>query len=213
MKKILFVVVLLGAAITTQAQSEKYVGAMAKNIASIGEAFSSKEKLVELSQSFERIATAEKTEWLPYYYAALFQVNAAFRQADMSNGDEVADKANVLLMKADALNPKNSEISTVKSMIGTLHMLVNPMQRYMQYAGEIEGHLQAAMQQDPSNPRPFFLKAQTLKNTPENFGGGCDAAKPLAEKAVEKYKSFKPASELSPSWGQAQTEEILADCK
>ncbi len=213
MKKILFVVILLAAVSTTQAQSEKYLGAMAKNIATIPEAFSSKEKLVELSNSFERIAIAEKSQWLPYYYTALFQINATFVGGDFSNADAIADKANTLLMKADSLSPKNSEITTVKSMIGTLHMLVNPMQRYMKYAADIEGNLQLAMQQDPTNPRPFYLKAQNLKGTPESFGGGCETAKPLAETALAKYKAFKPESELSPIWGMKQTEEMLEECK
>ena len=33
-------------------------------------------------------------------------------------------------------------------------MMVNPMQRYMEYGAEINLHLDAAMKQDPNNPRP-----------------------------------------------------------
>jgi len=41
--------------------------------------------LRDLSNSFERIADAEKTQWLPYYYAALERVNAGY-VAGMANG-------------------------------------------------------------------------------------------------------------------------------
>ena len=40
-------------------------------------------ELTDLANAFERIADAEKTQWLPYYYAALAAVNSGY---SMSNG-------------------------------------------------------------------------------------------------------------------------------
>lgn len=98
-------------------------------------------------------------------------------------------------------------------MVATLRMLVNPQQRYMQMAGEIEGTLQAAMAQDPTNPRPDFLKGQNLKNTPPAFGGGCDAAMPYLEKSKNKFDAFKLENPLSPNWGKEQLSAIIESCK
>ncbi|HNA01772.1 MAG TPA: hypothetical protein PLN49_12950, partial [Ferruginibacter sp.] len=202
MKKIILAVAFLSAAAAVSAQSERYMAAMKSNIAAIDTSFRNPANLLSLANNFERIANAEKNQWLPYYYAALCQVNYAYMEQDKSKIDAIADKATLLIDKADSLSPDNSEISCVKSMIASSHMMVNPMQRYMEYGAEINLHLDAAMKQDPNNPRPEYLKGQGLKYTPEQFGGGCATAKPVLQASLDKYKVFKPASELHPNWGK-----------
>ena len=124
---------------------------MKNNIAAIDTSFKNPQNLLSLANNFERIATAEKTQWLPYYYAALCQVNYTYMEQDKSKIDAIADKATELIDKADALQPNNSEISCIKSMIASSHMMVNPMQRFMEYGPESQSHIDAAMQQDPAN--------------------------------------------------------------
>ncbi len=213
MKKIIFAAVLLCAAQFATAQSDKYNNAMAKNLSQMGEAFKNPANLLVLANNFERIAEAEKNQWLPYYYAALCQVNVGFMDQDKSKTDAVADKATELINKADALNPNNSEISCMKSMIASCHMMVDPMQRFMQYQPESSKQLEAAKQQDPANPRPYMLIGQSLKYTPEQFGGGCKTAMPQLETAMAKYEAFKPASELHPNWGKEQVVQLMEECK
>jgi len=212
MKKMFFA--LLSLAVVTQgfAQSEKFTKAMTTNIAQFDSAKTADEMLA-VSASFERIGDAEKTQWLPYYYASLGQVLYAFMKNDMSNNDALAVKAEQVLNKADAMQPNNSEISTIKAMIATLRMLVNPQQRWQQYGAVIQSELDNAKRQDPTNPRPYYLQGQNLRNTPEQFGGGCITAKPLLEEAIKKYEAFKPASSIAPNWGKSQVEKVLAGCK
>ena len=131
----------------------------------------------------------------------------------MGNNDAYAAKAEQLLTKADGMQPNNSEISTIKAMIATLRMLVNPQQRWQQYGAVIQQELDNAKKQDPTNPRPYYLQGQNLRNTPEQFGGGCSTAKPVLEEAIKKYEAFKPASSISPNWGKSQVEKVLAGCK
>jgi len=213
MKKLSFFTVLLLLSVCSFAQSEKYVAAMKKNLAGMDSSFRNPADLVKLANSFERIATAEKTEWLPYYYAAFCQVNAGFMEQDKTKTDGIADKANELIKKADSLAPNNSEISCIKSMIASCHMMVNPQERWQQYGAESSSNMEAAMKQDPANPRPYFLKGQGLKYTPEQFGGGCATAKPQLQIALEKYNIFKPASEIHPDWGKQIVEKLISDCK
>jgi len=213
MKKIILAVAFLSAAAAVSAQSERYMAAMKSNIAAIDTSFRNPSILLSLANNFERIANAEKNQWLPYYYAALCQVNYAYMEQDKSKIDAIADKATLLIDKADSLSPDNSEISCVKSMIASSHMMVNPMQRYMEYGAEINLHLDAAMKQDPNNPRPEYLKGQGLKYTPEQFGGGCATAKPVLQASLDKYNAFKPASELHPNWGKQRVELLLGECK
>lgn len=213
MKKVFLLGLVSLLSLATFAQSEKYMAAMKKNIDAIDSAFRNLDNMVALANNFERIATAEKTQWLPYYYAAFCQVNAGYIGKDKSKADGYADKATALVNIADSLSPKNSELSCLKSMIGTCHMMVNPMQRYMEYGQEIQTAMEDAMEQDPNNPRPYLLKGQGLRYTPEQFGGGCATAKPELQKALDKFGSFKPASEIHPNWGKSRVEQMLAECK
>jgi hypothetical protein len=195
------------------AQSDKYVASMKANIAAIDTSFKNPQNLLTLANNFERIAIAEKNQWLAYYYAALCQVNYTYMEKDKSKVDAIADKATALIEKAEALQPNNSEISCIKSMIASSHMMVNPMQRYQEYGPEATSYIDAAMQQDPTNPRPEYLKGQGLKYTPEQFGGGCATAKPVLQSSLDKYNKFVPASDIHPNWGKQRVETLISECK
>ena len=212
MKKLLLLTLILFITITSFSQSEKFTQAMKKNLAAMDSSFKNPSELLKLANSFERIATAEKNQWLPYYYAAFCQVNVGFMEQDKSKVDAIADKAASLIATADSLAPNNSEISCIKSMIASCHMMVDPMTRWQEYGAESSSNMEASMSQDPSNPRPYYLKGQGLKFTPEAFGGGCATAKPALETALEKYATFKPASELHPSWGKQIAQRLIATC-
>jgi hypothetical protein len=218
MKKTIILSLAIFIATATFAQTEKnerYIGAMKINIELIDTAFKKPEAtnaFIDLANNFERIANKEKNQWLPFYYAALCRVNYSYMQKDPSGNDVIAEYATKLINKADSLMPNNSEISCVKSMIASMQMMVNPQQRFMQYGQISQKAMVAAMQQDPTNPRPYMLKGQGLKFTPEAFGGGCKtAAAPLAT-AMEKYAAFKPATDIAPNWGKSYTETMVKEC-
>lgn len=213
MKKYLLIALLAISYSTTSAQSPKFAASMEESIKAIGPAFANPSELLALANKFERIAAAEKDQWLPYYYAAYCQVNYAFMAPDKSKTDDIANKATELINKADALNANNSEISCIKSMIASCHLMVDPMNRYMEYGPESQKNLEAAMQQDPSNPRPAMLIGQGLKYTPEQFGGGCGNALPRLEEAAAKFETFKPASALHPNWGKEYNQQLISECK
>jgi hypothetical protein len=213
MKKLFLLAVVAFLNTATFAQSDKYVATMKSNIAAIDSSFKNPQNLLDLANKFERIATAEKTQWLAYYYAAFCQVNYTYMEKDKTKVDAIADKATELIDKADAIAPKNSEISCIKSMIAGAHMMVNPMQRYMEYGPEASSYLDAATQQDPTNPRPEYLQGQTLKYTPEQFGGGCSTAKPVLQSSLAKYGTFKAASDIHPNWGKERVEMLIKECK
>lgn len=194
------------------AQSERYAGAMQKNLETFSNAKTAAE-MHDLSNAFERIATVEKNQWLPFYYAAMSEVLNGFMQQDKTGADVIADRAELLINKADTLEPNNSEISCIKSMIATLRMMVNPMQRYMQYGSVSTEWIEKAKQQDPANPRPYALQAQNLFYTPAQFGGGCATAKPVADAGIKLMESFQPKSPLHPKWGKMQFDMISGQCK
>lgn len=199
------------------AQNEKYTKAMEKLVPAVDTTWNT-EKLKELSNSFERIADAEKTQWLPYYYAALTRVNAGY--AIMMGGggmntsadktDPEATKAQELLTKAEALSPNNSEIYIVKKLIATLMLIGDPMNRYMTYGPAAEEALQTAKKLNPENPRVYLQEGSDKINTPEQFGGNKEEGVKLIEEAVKKFESFKPESNLHPTWGMTQAKYYLS---
>ncbi len=170
----------------------------------------SSEDYNNVAASFERIGDAEKNQWLPYYYASLAHVWRGFNDAK-ADKDAVATQANTLLAKAEALD-KNAELAIVKNMIATLQMLVDPQARFMSYGMEANKALGMARQMDPNNPRIYYLEGQSLMGTPPQFGGGKDKAKPLFEKSVKLFETFKPTSELHPNWGKTVAEKLLVQC-
>ena len=213
MKQFLLAVLLISS-VAASAQNEKFIAAMQSKLAAYAGA-KTPEDFLDLSNAFERIAEAEKNQWLAYYYAAHAQVIYGYMvsQKDAAGLDPIADKAEQLINKADALEKNNSEISCIKSMIASLRMFVNPMQRWQQYGPIATEMIETAKAQDPANPRPYALLAQNLFYTPAQFGGGCTTAKPVAEQGMKLEEAFKPKSDLHPKWGKMQFEMVMNGCK
>src|SRR5215212_9413349 len=141
MKKIILSSFLSLLIITSFGQSEKYLKAMQEKVTA-SDTTRDVNTLKDLAAAFERIADAEKTQWLPYYYAALTQVNMGLatsmdgKPAAAEKIDPIADKAEQLINKAEELSKDNSEIYIVKKMIANLRMAPAEMSRYMKYGPE-----------------------------------------------------------------------------
>ncbi len=84
------------------------------------------------------------------------------------------------------------------------------MNRGMELMGELNRALDRAMKLNPDNPRSYYLRAITLLNMPETFGGGASIAKPLFLTARKKFEKFKPQSSIWPDWGKEMNEEELS---
>jgi hypothetical protein len=208
MKKMLLAFVLL-TGLACRAQSDKYVATMQKNITLL-DSGKTVDQLQGLAATFDRIGDAEKTQWLPYYYAALAQTWIGWRP-DVKDKDANAQKINAYLAKAEAIE-KNAETYAVENMSATQQMLVDPQSRWMTIGKDASTALEKGMAIDPNNPRLYYLQAMSLFNTPAQFGGGKDKAKPVFEKSVALFKAAQPKP-LYPSWGQKQAEDMLAQCQ
>jgi hypothetical protein len=195
--------------LATQAQSDKYAQTMQKNITLL-DSGKSIDQLQSLAGTFDRIGDAEKTQWLPYYYAALAQTWIGWNPATQDK-DANSAKINAYLAKAEAIE-KNSELYAVENMSATQQMLVDPQSRYMTNGRDAATALQKGLAADPNNPRLYYLQGMSLFNTPPQFGGGKDKAKPLFEKSIALFKSAQPKP-LYPTWGQKQAEDMLAQCQ
>lgn len=212
MKKLSLIALAISLASASFAQSDKYVSAMKGNIAQIDSA--SMGKGTELANNFERIGDAEKTQWLPYYYAAYCTIIQGMVEQDASKKDAIADKAKGFIDKAEAiLGKENSETDVIKAMIATVYMTVDPQSRYMTYGPQIKELTEKSKSLDSTNPRPLLLQAENTFYTPEAYGGGKDVAKPLFDKASALNEAFKPETEISPNWGGSAIKYFLSQYK
>ena len=195
--------------LAVNAQNDKYTTVMKTNIALLDSAKTTLD-YENVSNAFLRVAEAEKTQWLPYYYAALAETRIGWTDKKV-DPDQLAEKIKGLVAKAEAIE-KNAEICTITNMAATQQMLVDPQNRWQTYGMEASSALQTGMKLDPGNPRLYYLQGMSVYGTPEQFGGGKDKAKPIFQKAVDLFKTFQ-VKPLYPDWGQKQAEDMLAKCQ
>lgn len=223
MKQLLLVAAVVFS-ITAHAQSDKYANAMKQSLSMFDSAKTAAD-FESVAASFQRIGDAEKTQWLPYYWAGLALTTEGWKYYPNEKGvteikvsdlsgtlTGLATRINALADKADALattNEDKAEILTIRNMAATQQMLVDPQSRYMTFGAEPGTDLQKAMSLNPNNPRVYYLQGMALFGTPEQFGGGKAVAKPLFQKAVDlgKAEQVKP---LYPHWGLEMSVPMLA---
>ena len=218
MKKTIFILcAMVVASFSFSQMPDKFLKAMESKIAAL-DTTRTAEGFADLANAFERIADAEKTQWLAYYYAAYCNASAGtmagaggdMMAAKADKTDPYADKADRQIKKAEEMMKNNSEIFVVKKMIATLRMLGDPMNRYMTYGPEAQAMLDEAKKLNPDNPRVYILEGQDKYFTPAEFGGSKDEAKALFEKAQKLYETFKPETGIHPNWGKTQVAYFLS---
>ena len=221
MKKSIFILTaILVTSFSFAQMPEKFVKAMESKMIAIDTTIGV-QGLTDLANAFERIADAEKNQWLAYYYAAYCNAAAGLMAgnggdimaAKADKTDPYADKADKQIKKAEELMKNNSEIFIVKKMIATLRMMGDPMNRYMTYGPEAQSMLDEARKLDAGNPRVYLLEAQDKYYTPEQFGGSKDEAKVLFEKSKQLFETFKPETTIHPNWGKGTVTYFLSQYK
>ena len=190
--------------------SQKYAEAMQKHIHMVDTGLTVN-TFISAANTFERIAGAEKKEWLPAYYAAYSYLNAAMATKNLDKIDVYCDKAESLLVTSgEKENAEQSEILCLYALAYTSRIRVDMFSRGLDYITIAEKLLNEAAEADPSNPRSYYLRARNVMGRPRQFGGGLEAALPLLQVAKEKFDT-RPhdANSLLPDWGRKRIKEIL----
>jgi hypothetical protein len=208
MKAKLLILTLSLFSIYTRGQEDRYTSAMKSNIEMMEQA-SGQGDYVECANRFERIATAEKIRWLPYYYASYSLIVMSFDEADGAKKDQVLDRAQELLDRAMELEPGESELHVLQAFLYPSRIMVDPMGRGMTYIGKMFASLETARKLDPENPRIYFLEGVNKLNLPPSMGGGVGVAQPILEEALSKFESFTMEDPLWPHWGEDATRTEL----
>ena len=169
-------------------------------------------KATEASAMFERIAAAEKGNWLPSYYVALVNTTEAFQTKDKEKINALLTKAQAALDIADGISPDNAELLVMQAMIHTAWIVYDPMNNGMKLSAKVMDIYDKALKLDPENPRAVFGKAEFEIGGARYFGTD---TKPMCDevaRAVTLFANFKPETAFHPHWGKERAEETLKEC-
>jgi len=173
----------------------------------------------QLANDFLRIANAQKTQWLPYYYAAFCNAKIGWlQQDDPDNIEPFANKAEEQIRKAESLldtaKQKNelSEVYCVFSMTNRARVFINPQTYGPQYGPSASQYMRRAEKINPDNPRALYLDGWEKFSTPKMWGGDKTKAKELLETAKLKLAGNSVAG-IDPHWGRKEVEDILNQLK
>lgn len=167
----------------------------------------------EAVATFERIASVEKTNWLPNYYIAFINTINAFNTKDKDKVNALLIKAQDAIDNATAISPNNSEIMVVQAMLYTAILVQDPMNNGQKYSSLVMEQYAKAIAINPNNPRAVFSKAEFEIGGAKYWGTDI---KPMCEaiaQSIELFANFKPESVFHPKWGADRAKEALENCK
>jgi len=163
----------------------------------------------ELYQQFEQLYAVDKTNWLIPYYAGM--TKSLMCLLKMGDRDALANDALLWVSRAKSI-VKNDEVYCAESLAYTAKMSVNPTLRWLVYEGKIKNALRLAKKLNPNNPRAFILEANIQQKLPFIFGGGCNAVKPLMQKAELCLNNQTKRNPIEPSWGMQSLIQLKKAC-
>jgi hypothetical protein len=210
MKAILAII--LTVIVSTLTAQDKYTETMLKNIESVYKAKTVTEHQ-DAANAFERIATAEKTKWEPFYYAAYSYIMMANVETENAKKDSYLDLATKDLDKATAIRANDSEITALEGFIHMIRVTVDPASRGQEYSGKAFRSFSTAVALNPENPRALVLMGQMQYGTAQFFGSPTTDACATIEKSVQKFETYKAESALAPQWGKQLAEGLKSNCK
>jgi hypothetical protein len=170
-------------------------------------------KNTEASAMFERIASAEKNNWLPNYYVALVNTTTAFRTKEKEQIDLLLTKAQDVLDIEMVKDQNNPELLVMQAMIHTAWIAFDPMTNGQKLSGKVMALYAKAQVIAPENPRVVFGKAEFEIGAARFWKTDTKPMCAEIEKAIGLFATFKPETAFSPKWGLDRALEAQKNCK
>ncbi|MFP5439745.1 MAG: hypothetical protein ACLGH8_18360 [Bacteroidia bacterium] len=169
-------------------------------------------KSTEASALFERIAAAEKENWLPNYYVALVNTTEAFKTKDKEKVNALLTKAQTAQDAAMGQSANNAELYVMQAMIYTAWVVYDPVTNGMKLGGKVNEAYLKAQALAPNNPRAVFGKAEYDLGSAKYFGSDTKPICAEVARAVKLFDTFKPQIPFGPDWGKDRAVSTLAQC-
>jgi len=160
------------------------------------------ESELNCAATFEEIAEKYPDQWLPSYHAARIIIVRSLDESDRDKKEAMLDRVKKSMDMALAIVPDESEVQVLKALyyIGLINVDPNTMGE-LYYQDALDA-IQRSKSLNTDNPRAWYLDGIMTRYMPEFLGGGPKAAKPILQKAAEKFKTFHNDNPLWPSWGE-----------
>jgi len=163
---------------------------------------------------FERIAKAEKENWIPYYYAAQVHIITTFGIKDAEEIESRLKKGKDFLNEARTFSKDNAEILIMEAMLNTAYVAYNPSVYGMTHSAKVEELYQRAKKLDPENPRATLNHAEWKMGSAKFWGKDPKAFCPEVEKAILYFeKEANNTTPFYPKWGLDQVKRVQQNCK
>jgi hypothetical protein len=173
----------------------------------------------QLSNDFYRVASVQKTAWLPYYYAAFCNAKIGWlKQNDPDNIEPFANKAEEQITKAQSLldtakqKKELSEVYCVQMMLNQARVFINPQTYGPKYGATAFQYIAKALTINGDNPRALYLEGWRKFATPKMWGGDKVKAKELLTSAEQKLEN-NASPGIEPHRGKKEVDEILKQLK
>lgn len=191
--------------------SAAYVSSMQETIS----LYDSVKKLADyqdIANQFERIAAAEKKEWLPNYYAGLTYVYMSFaRGLEDDARDAYLKIATKHMEAAEALSPNNVEIVVLEGYIKMSKVSVSPMLRGPLMSGGVSSLFAKAVKMDPKNPRANLMNGRWKIGMAGFFGSSTEEACAMVNTSIALFES-EDQEGITPHWGLGQAQAVSKNC-
>ncbi|MDP4225546.1 MAG: hypothetical protein Q8907_06795 [Bacteroidota bacterium] len=161
------------------------------------------------NNSFIRIGSVNKNEWLPNYYSAYLYAKMSYLQKDDKSKDKYLSLAENEYKEASSKKEIDmNEMCILNAYILQAEFSVDYMSRSNLLKQSLS-QLETALKKDPNNPRANMLLGISYYNMPSFVGGDKKKAEAYLEKADSCYSTFKPKIKISPNWGKDINTEWL----
>lgn len=185
----------------------KFEQGMGKALSTWGEG-----KSMEAVAQFERIASVEKTNWLPNYYVALINAIETFKTQDKTQIPALLDRAQKAQDEATLISPNNAELMVVQALIYTAWIVQDPMTNGMKYSGRTMEQYYKAQALAPNNPRVVFSKADFEIGGAKWTGADVKQLCTEVQRSIGLFETFKPETPFHPNWGIERAKQKAAEC-
>ena len=205
MKKItLLLGLILSFNVTAQTQYEK----------GMDKAFSlwKSQKNTAAVQLFERIAGAEKENWLPSYYAATILIIDGFSIRDESALKAHLNKAQALLDQASAISERNPEILITQAMLHTVYVAFDGQKYGMTLSPKNSQLYSKALAIAPNNPRVVLAKAQWDMGSARFFGQSTAPFCKEIKRSMTLFQKEEKKAMYHPFGGIERAQEAMKEC-
>lgn len=147
-----------------------------------------------------------------HYYVALCGYRLAtyyMTSNSMTEAQTQASDAEKHLEKAVELEPSWGEPYALYATLMGIEIAFD-MNQAMTLSIKSNQYFKKALELEPENPRINLLKGVSVLYTPEQYGGGAEAAKNILDKSVSLFEKENIQDPLMPSWGKDEAYTFIA---